>query len=259
MAKRAFDPALYQQLNDALTNSSISERQNRLLAVVALFQAAQLTYLLAAQGKNALQGISAQALVSLLDASLTIKADASASLFSLDVFGGLEHLQIGFRSLEGSLAQPYQNTRSRMPMPRQYSESFRYAMALIQLEKKVYKKPVFVQQITSEQANIQQRLNFFDHNMQHPAILASLANLYVNTAGQLTPRLSVRGKPEYLKQQATIDAIRACLFSGLQAAHFWRQLGGTRWQLIFGRKAMLEDLRYLASLRYQNTPRESLF
>jgi high frequency lysogenization protein len=241
-----------QSLQDALRNTNITERQNRLLALVALFQAAQLTYSLATQGKNSMSGLASQDFAALLQASLVINDQAPSTLFSLDRFGSTENLHIGLRSLEGALIQPYQATRSRLPTPRQYGETFRYAMALMQLEKKVYKKSAFVQRITGEQANIYQRLNFFDHNVQHPAILASLASLYIDTAGQLTPRLAVRGKPEYLKHQPTIDTIRACLFSGLQAAHFWRQLGGNRWQLIFGRRAMLDDLRQLANIRYQS-------
>ncbi len=253
MVKTASQQTLEQHLNDALTNSGITERQNRLLALVALFQAAQLTYLLAAQGKNAVSGADTISFSVLLKSSLDIQAQQPKSLFSLDTYHNINDLHLGLRSFETALSKPYQSTRSPMPLPRQYSETFRYAMALIKLEKKLYKKAGLVQRIEGEQRNIAQRLAFFDQNIQHPAILAALAGLYVDTAGQLTPRLAVRGKPEHLKNQAVIDAIRASLFSGLQAAHFWRQLGGNRWQLIFGRKHMLEDLRHLAKLRYQST------
>ena len=265
MGNADLDESLQQHLKDALTNCSMSERQNRLLALVALFQAAQLTYMLAAQGKKAVSGADAISLSVLLKASLKIQTQQPKSLFSLDMYENMHCLHVGLSCFETALSKPYQTTRSPMPMPRQFSEALRYAMALIKLEKKLYKDPALIQRIEGEQRHIQQRLNFFDHNIQHTAILAAFAGLYVNTAGQLTPRLPVRGKPEFLKDQATIDAVRACLFSGLQAAHFWRQLGGTRWQLIFGRKHMLEDLRLLAKLRYQsnspfsshNTPIES--
>ena len=244
---------LDHSLSDALMKSGLSARQNRLLALVALFQAAQLTHLLAAQGKAAVSGVDASSFSVLLKSSLIIQTQQPNSLFSLDVYPNINDLHLGLRTFETALSKPYQSTRSPMPLPRQYSETFRYAMALIKLEKKLYKNPAFVQRIDGEKRTIEQRLKFFDQNIQHPAIMAALASLYVDTAGQLTPRLAVRGKPEFLKNQAVIDAIRACLFSGLQAAHFWRQLGGTRWQLIFGRKNMLEDLRLLAKLRYQMT------
>lgn len=245
---------LQQRLDDSLLTTGLSKRQNRLMALVALFQASQLTYLLATQGKNSLTGDNNAAYLVINQAALTIQNTLTTSLLSLDHYQSLDQLEIGLRSLEGALIQPYQNTRARLPLPRQYGETFRYAMALIQLEKKVYKKPAFIQRIENEQKNIKQRLQFFDNNIQHPAIVASLATLYIDTAGQLTPRLAVRGKPDYLKHQPTIDAIRACLFAGLQAAHLWRQLGGGRFQLIFGRKAMLEDLRQLAKMRYQTQP-----
>lgn len=253
MVNTSLNQTVQQHLQDALTNSGISERQNRLLALVALFQAAQLTYMLAAQGKAAVSGADASSFSVLLKSSLAIHAHQPSSLFSLDIYQSIDALHLGLRSFETALSKPYQSTRSPMPLPRQYSETFRYAMALIKLEKKLYQKAGLVQLIEGEQRNLEQRLAFFDQNIQHPAILAALAGLYVDTAGQLTPRLAVRGKPEHLKNQAVVDAIRACLFSGLQAAHFWRQLGGTRWQLIFGRKHMLEDLRYLAKLRYQSS------
>lgn len=251
MGNAGLDESLQQHLNDALTNSGMTARQNRLLALVALFQAAELTYRLAAQGKKAVSGADATSFSVLLKASLAIQAQQPKSLFSLDIYENMDSLHVGLRSFETTLSKPYQTTRSPMPMPRQFSEALRYAMSLIKLEKKLYKNAGLIQRIDGEQKNTQQRLAFFDQNIQHPAILAALAGLYIDTAGQLTPRLTVRGKPEYLKDQATIDAVRACLFSGLQAAHFWRQLGGTRWQLIFGRKHMLEDLRQLAKLRYQ--------
>ena len=146
--------------------------------------------------------------------------------------------------------QPYQQSKPRLPAPAPYAEALRYAIALLHIERKVYRKASFVEKIAEQQKNLQQRLNFFDHNVQHSAILASTANLYVETAGTLKSRLNVRGKPDVLKNQANIDRIRSCLFAGMQAAHLWRELGGNRLQLIFGRHGMLEDIRSIAKMQY---------
>ena len=239
-----------QELLLALQQANLSARQNRLLALAAVFQAAQLTHLMALHGGQALSGINSSALNRLLQASFDIQAHVQHSLFSLDFFHSFGDLQVGLRSLEGALMQPYQQSKPRLPAPAPYAEALRYAIALLQIERKVYGKASFVEKIAEQQKMLKQRLNFFDHNVQHSAILASTANLYVETAGTLKSRLNVRGKPEVLKNQNNIDRIRACLFAGLQAAHLWRELGGYRLQLIFGRRGMLEDIRAIAKLQY---------
>lgn len=244
--------ALKQALEISLQQSQLTIKQNRLLALAAVFQAAQLTYLLANQGKSALNGLTGTAFNRLLVACYEIHPQQLNSLATLDFYHSVNDLYIGLKSFEGSLTQPFQqNTRSRVPQPTPYGEAFRYAMALLHIERKIYRQHHFVEKITQHQGNLKNRLAFFDQNQQHPAILASTANLYIETAGSLKSRLNVRGKPEYLKDQSNVDRIRACLFAGIQAAHLWRQLGGNRWQLIFMRRAMLEDIQSLAKNHYQ--------
>lgn len=245
-------------LDTALSQSGMSVRQNRLLALAAVFQSAQLTFLLATQGKACLHGDNANAYSQLLQASASIQPKQPDSLFALDFFKHLDNLYLGLRVLEGSLIQPYQYSKSRIPNPAPYGEALRYTMALLHIERKVYKQTAHIEKITQHRQSLQHRLSFFENNLQHPAILASTANLYVETAGTLQSRLSVRGKPEFLTDQSNIDRIRACLFAGIQAAHLWRHLGGTRWQVIFGRRNMLQDIQHLALLHRQSQQNTSL-
>lgn len=244
---------LKQTLDAALAQSGISIRQNRLLALAAVFQASELTYLLATQGKGCLQGVVGEAYDQLLKASFDIHPKQLNSYYTLHFFQHLDQLHLGLRVLEGALMQPYQPNKPRIPNPAPYSEALRYAMALLHIERKVYRQSAYVEKIAQHQLSLKHRLNFFEHNLQHPAILASTASLYVETAGTLHSRLSVRGKPQYLTDQANIDRIRACLFTGIQAAHLWRQLGGSRWQAIFGRRKILEDIQQIASIHRQLT------
>lgn len=59
-----------------------------------------------------------------------------------------------------------------------------------------------------------------------------MAQTYVDTAGQINPRILVRGNAEAFKDTNHTNRIRACLFTGLQMAHLWRQLGGSSWNMI---------------------------
>ena len=72
-----------------------------------------------------------------------------------------------------------------------------------------------------------------------------IAELYSQTISNLTPRIVVNGKPAYLQNERTVNWIRTLLFSGLRSAVLWRQLGGGRFSLVFGRKRILSEAREL--------------
>ncbi|MBK1647778.1 high frequency lysogenization protein HflD [Rhabdochromatium marinum] len=70
-------------------------------------------------------------------------------------------------------------------------------------------------------------------------VLAALAELYGETVSTLEPRILVHGNPLYLKNTDNQNRIRALLLAGIRAAILWQQLGGSRWQILFGRKRLL--------------------
>jgi len=74
-------------------------------------------------------------------------------------------------------------------------------------------------------------------------VLAGFAGIYQDTISKLTPRIIVRGNPMYLQNPDNQDRIRALLLAGIRAAVLWRQCGGTRWQVLLGRRRMLDAAR----------------
>ena len=110
---------------------------------------------------------------------------------------------------------------------------------------------LFSEKISKSQQQILKQLSFFDQNYLHPSILANLAQTYVETAGQINPRILVRGNAEAFKDSQHTNRIRASLFTGLQMAHLWRQLGGSSLQLIFGKRKHLQEIQALAHMQYQ--------
>jgi len=86
-------------------------------------------------------------------------------------------------------------------------------------------------------------------------LLARLAALYGTTVGRLQPRIMVHGNPLYLRDNAHQDRVRALLLAGIRAARLWRQLGGTRWMLLFHRRRLLVAARdYLAAAEDTSPP-----
>lgn len=233
-------------------HQTLNTRQNRTLALAAVFQATQLTHMTAMTGQQKVGESGNFYFESLIKASLNIRPKLNKSSQTLDFFTQLTDVSLGLKTLETSLTQPFNTSpKSRVPKLASAKLPMSYAMALLQLEKKVYRDPKFVEIIEHSQEKILRQLSFFDHNYLHPSILANLAQTYIDTAGQINPRILVRGNAEAFKDSSHTNRIRASLFTGLQMAHLWRQLGGSSWGMVFGKRKLLQDIQDLARLQYQ--------
>ena len=217
-------------------------RQLRLLALASVFQAAGLAYAFASQGSAAINGHQ-EAFDALLKSALSDESDIRKRL------GNIDNLLIGIKYLESRIGKV--TLRKALPKTKSPSEIDRYVAALMRIERNVYTKPNLVDLISQQKKTLSQRVTFFDQRYRHPSILAGMASIYVETAGTLRTRLTIKGQQATLTDPTNVDCIRACLFAGIQAAHIWHDLGGRPWQLIFGRRAMIEDIRLLAAMRYK--------
>lgn len=231
---------------------TLDKRQNRALALAAVFQSTQLTHMTAMSGQQSIGESGNFYLEKLIKASLNIRPTANESGQTLHFFHQLADISLGLKTLENSITQPFNTSpKSRLPKLPNTKLPMNYAMALLQLEKKVYSNPKFVEIIEQSQQKILKQLSFFDHNYLHPSIIANLAQTYVDTAGQINPRIMVKGNAQAFKDSSHTNRIRACLFTGLQMAHLWRQLGGSSWGMIFNKRKLLQDIQDLARLQYQ--------
>ena len=77
------------------------------------------------------------------------------------------------------------------------------------------------------------------------SVLSQLADAYQRHISSLDFRLSINGKPEYLKQPEKVAFIRALLLAGIRSAFLWRQVGGRQWRLVFQRRKMLGQAQAL--------------
>ena len=71
-------------------------------------------------------------------------------------------------------------------------------------------------------------------------MLAALGGLYADTLSHLRPRILVQGNPHYLGQPGVVAEIRALLLAAVRSAALWRQLGGSLWDFLLARRAMLQ-------------------
>ena len=88
-----------------------------------------------------------------------------------------------------------------------------------------------------------QQADIFDPT--HDNVIASLADIYTGTISTFSFRIQVNGDYQYLQQARIGNQIRVLLFAGIRSAILWRQLGGSRLQIIIKRKKIIESTDWL--------------
>jgi len=151
-----------------------------------------------------------------------------------EIFTSPEDLKIGFDSLKFLFEKKSIDMHNVML----------YATALINLEKKLMKKPDLLNKISNEISLINKQ-EFFD--IHHSNSIARLAELYKNTLGSLHPTIMVRGEQIYLTNRHTANHIRALLLAGIRAVSLWKSQGGKTWHLLLNKKKTLQYVKSLAN------------
>ena len=201
----------------------MNKTAKKTLALASIFQSTALVHQLALTGKCD---------VHTNKASLSSIVSESDSID--EIFTSPEDLKLGFDSLKLILEKKTIDMHNVMI----------YTTALINLEKKLMKKPKLLTQI-SEEINLINKQEFFD--IYHSNSIARLAELYKNTLGSLNPTIMVRGEQIYLSNQHTANHIRALLLAGIRAVSLWKNQGGKTWHLLLGKKKTLEYIKSLAN------------
>ena len=198
----------------------MSQPQDRLLALAGIFQAAQLVQQLAHAGRAEREVFRAS-----VHSILMLDAENTA-----EIYGGVRGVTLGLTILRdklGGAANPGD------------LEMARYAMSTVQLAATLTRRSAVADIVTDGIRTIESQMKFFEaeeDGAAHPRLVDKLAELYQQTLSTLNPRIMVNGAQGYLAVPHIAASVRAALFAGVRSAVLWRQLGGSRWQLLFARR-----------------------
>ncbi|HFJ0418192.1 TPA: high frequency lysogenization protein HflD [Pseudomonas aeruginosa] len=200
----------------------MSDPRQQLIALGAVFESAALVDKLARTGQ-----ISEAPLGCMLG-SLLARNPAS----TLDVYGGDSlNLRDGFKALASAL--------ERKPSSLQ-REPLRYALAMLTLERQLDKRGDMLDLIGQRLDQVEQQVQHF--GLVHENVIASFASIYQDTLSTFRQRIQVHGDMRHLQVSSNAARIRALLLAGIRSARLWRQLGGSRWQMVFSRRRLLNEL-----------------
>jgi high frequency lysogenization protein len=204
---------------------SLDERLDRTLALAGVIQAATLVKQLACKGS-----INQDELTTCINS--IFETDPASTLA---VYGGSpKNLITGLQSLITLF------TEGKQPKDQEIA---RYTISMLHLERQLIKK--------SNMMNIIQRgverakTQAYHFSATHDNVIANLASVYTDTISTFKFRIHVSGENTYLSNPNIINKIRSILLAGIRSAVLWRQLGGSRWQLVFGKRTMLQDAKML--------------
>ena len=194
------------------------------MALAGIFQATELVRQAANHGTW-----SGYAASSCLGSLFKLEAESPA-----DVFGGVSKTRLGTETM---LAVLQGDNR--------YAESLAYTVGLLQIEKKFRRAKNMQQEVGTQLERISRIGADLEQHEREDLQAHDIAALYSNTISKLSPRIVVNGRPQYLKSERTVDWVRALLMAGLRSAILWSQLGGGRFELMFGRKNLIRDAESL--------------
>jgi len=194
--------------------------KDRTLALAGMFQAAELVRQAACHGTW-----SGYAATSCLNSLFSFEAECTS-----DVFGGVERMRLGIETLVAVLQGE-----------NRYADSLRYVVGLLQVERR-FRRAARVREAVGERlGQISGLAAELEQHEREDRQAHEIARLYGDTISRLTPRIVVSGRPQYLKNDRTVDWVRTLLLAGLRSATLWGQLGGSRFQLMFGRKTIMRE------------------
>lgn len=154
---------------------------------------------------------------------------------TLSVYGGdLRNLEMGLKSLIACLNhQPEKHKNDKNS-----ADILRYILGLQHLQKKLLGRKDMMDTIGSRIGKASDQVEHF--GFDHENVLANLAGIYTDTISKFKFRIQVTGDYNYLQQKRIANQVRTLLFAGIRSAMLWRQVGGTRFQMLWQRKKILE-------------------
>ncbi len=148
-----------------------------------------------------------------------------------DVYGGTNHLHFGI----SKAIEVLENSSG--------SVIAQYALGIIQIHKMLSADSARYSRVAEGLRLAAQQASHFSET--HENVLSNVNALYAKEVSSLSFRIQVRGEPEQLQRDIIAYKIRSLLLAGIRSAHLWRQKGGSRLDLVFRRKKIIDGLKRL--------------
>jgi len=193
--------------------------EKQTITMAAICQASALVQKVARTGS-----IAEPDLAIMLNSIMKTSPDSILDVYDNDV----AHLTLGLKTLIEQLGS---QTKQKDP------ELTRYVVSLLGLERRLANKKQQFSLLGERIEQSQRQLAHYD--ITSDTLIASLASIYSDLLSPIGTPIQVAGEPSLLKQQSNQHKIRALLLAGVRSSVLWRQVGGKRRNILFGRTKMV--------------------
>lgn len=201
--------------------------RDQTIALAGVYQAAAFAHELAQSGAVSRRDCFAGSIESLF----VVNPDSTMAVFNHDI----NRVSLGLSTLIKSFNKD-----------KAYLNIIKYVLTLLNLQSKFMTNDAMMKQV---QHGIQQAAHLGSFEEHEKAMIEILAATYSKTISQLQPRVIIAGQPYHLKNNLVTEQIRAVLLAGIRSAVLWKQVGGSHLQLLFKRKAYLQEAEALLKER----------
>lgn len=189
------------------------------IALAGVSQAVQLVQQLAHQGQC--DPIAEKVMI---DSVLELNPRSTLGVYGDD----LDHLRLGLETVCAILST------ERRP---QITEVTGYAVSAIMLAQRLNKNEDALNTLGNRFGDLERQQQFFDAESNE--IYNALAGIYVDVIRPLGPPIQIRGNEQMLQNSLVQAKVRTLLLSAVRSAILWQQIGGSRWQILFSRRKLL--------------------
>lgn len=155
---------------------------------------------------------------------------------TMAVFGAAPKLRRGFETLDELL------THHRDP---KNADLLRYMLGVMHLQKRLRRRSDLLYVIGNRLDKAQMQVQHF--SLAHDNVVSNIADIYSDTISKFQFRIQVTGEYNYLQQPRLASQIRVLLLAAIRSITLWRQVGGSRWQLLLYRSKIAEANKGLLS------------
>lgn len=201
-------------------------QQDRTIALIGMYQSAQLVYELATTGK-----VDDLAYKACINSLFVDNPDTT-----MDVYGNVFQIQTGVNTLLAQMS-------SDQAVQNRNIEITRYVLSQMILAKKIKDSNEILGSIFNVLETAKAQTEQFGE--LHENVIATIARAYSENISNLAPKIMVNGHGGHLQNPRIANKIRALLLAGIRAALLWYQVGGTRWGLLWSRKKYLRTAQSL--------------
>ncbi len=152
-----------------------------------------------------------------------------------DVYGGLANLKSGLERLITIL-----NSKATAS-----AQTIHYMHSVINLQRKINASKKISSILIQRINQAKKQVAYF--SLTHPTVIANLADIYLNAISPFRYKFFIMGNQRFLTINENVEKIRALLLAAIRSSVLWRQVGGSRLQLIFFRGKITKTAKKLLS------------